>query len=267
MTTTAPPGSDLSHASPSSRPPPSRSCSARRNPSQTSRPSTAASAASASASISAAYQNLQQNQHSAQLSHNHPPSAPSQAPRHHHQRRASSSHRSATDFPPPQYDYDTTARIASHSKRSPSRDIPSSRGVVDPNTGPQRRSSSRSSHPRHHHPPDMPSAAPSGAAPPSSSHGRSSHADDKSSSHGTKQSRSRTTIPTQSGKWILGKTIGAGSMGKVKLARKEDGSEQVRASLLPPPIHHHDVPTAALPSPSALLVSIAMPITDSLFHL
>ena len=42
-----------------------------------------------------------------------------------------------------------------------------------------------------------------------------------------KQTRSRTTIPTQSGKWILGKTIGAGSMGKVKLARKEDGSEQV----------------------------------------
>jgi hypothetical protein len=27
---------------------------------------------------------------------------------------------------------------------------------------------------------------------------------------------------------MLGKTIGAGSMGKVKLARKEDGSEQVR---------------------------------------
>lgn len=43
-----------------------------------------------------------------------------------------------------------------------------------------------------------------------------------------KHSRSRTTIPTQSGKWLLVKTIGAGSMGKVKLARKEDGSEQVR---------------------------------------
>jgi hypothetical protein len=40
--------------------------------------------------------------------------------------------------------------------------------------------------------------------------------------------RSRTTIPTQSGKWILGKTIGAGSMGKVKLAKKEDGIETVR---------------------------------------
>lgn len=42
-----------------------------------------------------------------------------------------------------------------------------------------------------------------------------------------KQSKSRTTIPTQSGKWILGKTIGAGSMGKVKLARKEESGEQV----------------------------------------
>ncbi len=45
---------------------------------------------------------------------------------------------------------------------------------------------------------------------------------------GAKQRTSRTSIPTQSGKWILGKTIGAGSMGKVKLARKEDGTEQVR---------------------------------------
>lgn len=30
---------------------------------------------------------------------------------------------------------------------------------------------------------------------------------------------------------MLGKTIGAGSMGKVKLARKEDGSEQVRLNI------------------------------------
>jgi hypothetical protein len=49
---------------------------------------------------------------------------------------------------------------------------------------------------------------------------------------GAKQRTSRTSIPTQSGKWILGKTIGAGSMGKVKLARKEDGTEQVGTSLL-----------------------------------
>jgi serine/threonine protein kinase KIN1/2 len=68
-------------------------------------------------------------------------------------------------------------------------------------------------------PSDMPgNSAPSNNA----AHGT---ADARSS--GTRHSRSRTTIPTQSGKWILGKTIGAGSMGKVKLARKEDGSEQV----------------------------------------
>ncbi|KAJ2893753.1 protein kinase kin1 [Zalerion maritima] len=56
-------------------------------------------------------------------------------------------------------------------------------------------------------------------------------------------SRSRTTIPTQSGKWILGKTIGAGSMGKVKLARKEDSSEQVACKIIPRSStddgHHH----------------------------
>jgi serine/threonine protein kinase KIN1/2 len=52
---------------------------------------------------------------------------------------------------------------------------------------------------------------------------------------GARQRTTRNSLPTQSGKWILGKTIGAGSMGKVKLARKEDGSEQVRyPSFFPP---------------------------------
>ncbi|KAK8116029.1 hypothetical protein PG984_012531 [Apiospora sp. TS-2023a] len=50
---------------------------------------------------------------------------------------------------------------------------------------------------------------------------------------GSKQRTTRTSIPTQSGKWILGKTIGAGSMGKVKLARKEDGTEQVACKIIP----------------------------------
>lgn len=40
--------------------------------------------------------------------------------------------------------------------------------------------------------------------------------------------RSRTTIPAKTGNWVLGKTIGAGSMGKVKLARRAEGGEQVR---------------------------------------
>lgn len=64
-------------------------------------------------------------------------------------------------------------------------------------------------------------------APPPDSHGH------HGSHSASKQTRSRTTIPTQSGKWILGKTIGAGSMGKVKLARKEDGSEQVACKIVP----------------------------------
>jgi hypothetical protein len=71
-----------------------------------------------------------------------------------------------------------------------------------------------------------------GSAAPASHSASHGAADATHASSSAKQSRSRTTIPTQSGKWILGKTIGAGSMGKVKLARKEDGSEQVRGSPL-----------------------------------
>lgn len=52
--------------------------------------------------------------------------------------------------------------------------------------------------------------------------------DPRTASSNPSKTRSRTTIPTQSGKWILGKTIGAGSMGKVKLAKKEEGGEQAR---------------------------------------
>jgi hypothetical protein len=44
---------------------------------------------------------------------------------------------------------------------------------------------------------------------------------------GRSSARSRTTIPAQTGNWVLGKTIGAGSMGKVKLARRAEGGEQV----------------------------------------
>ena len=40
--------------------------------------------------------------------------------------------------------------------------------------------------------------------------------------------RRRTTIGTSSGQWALGKTIGAGSMGKVKLAKNLGSGEQVR---------------------------------------
>lgn len=45
----------------------------------------------------------------------------------------------------------------------------------------------------------------------------------------SRPTKARTTIPTKSGKWMLGKVIGAGSMGKVRLATKEDSNEQVCA--------------------------------------
>jgi hypothetical protein len=45
-----------------------------------------------------------------------------------------------------------------------------------------------------------------------------------------KSGKSRTTIPASTGNWMLGKTIGAGSMGKVKLARRAEGGEQVNTT-------------------------------------
>ncbi|KAI9673796.1 MAG: serine/threonine-protein kinase KIN2 [Trizodia sp. TS-e1964] len=43
----------------------------------------------------------------------------------------------------------------------------------------------------------------------------------------------RTTISAASGHWALGKTIGAGSMGKVKLAKRLEGGEQVAVKIVP----------------------------------
>jgi hypothetical protein len=38
----------------------------------------------------------------------------------------------------------------------------------------------------------------------------------------------RTVIPAQTGSWVFGKTIGAGSMGKVKLTQRvEDGEQEL----------------------------------------
>lgn len=48
--------------------------------------------------------------------------------------------------------------------------------------------------------------------------------------HGPVQPRRRTTITTPTGQWALGKTIGAGSMGKVKLAKNMETGEQVTTS-------------------------------------
>ncbi|CEO58803.1 Putative Serine/threonine protein kinase [Penicillium brasilianum] len=47
------------------------------------------------------------------------------------------------------------------------------------------------------------------------------------------QPKRRTTITTPTGNWALGKTIGAGSMGKVKLAKNIETGEQVAVKIVP----------------------------------
>nr|POE56101.1 protein kinase kin1 [Quercus suber] len=50
---------------------------------------------------------------------------------------------------------------------------------------------------------------------------------------GTQTLKRRTAIDAQTGHWELGKTIGAGSMGKVKLARNKETGEQVAVKIVP----------------------------------
>ncbi|RAH48214.1 putative serine/threonine protein kinase Kin1 [Aspergillus brunneoviolaceus CBS 621.78] len=47
------------------------------------------------------------------------------------------------------------------------------------------------------------------------------------------QSRRRTMITTPTGQWALGKTLGAGSMGKVKVGKNMDTGEQVAVKIVP----------------------------------
>ena len=122
-------------------------------------------------------------------------------------------------------DYETTnVARASHGRRSSSRDpahsAPSSReeGRRSAHHRDEPRSAPKysSDHPR------TPSSA--GHGPPSTS---SRSRADPSMSDQTMQVKKRTTITTQTGTWSLGKTIGAGSMGKVKLAKNMETGETV----------------------------------------
>ncbi|CAK45372.1 hypothetical protein CBS63078_5507 [Aspergillus niger] len=47
------------------------------------------------------------------------------------------------------------------------------------------------------------------------------------------QTKRRTMITTPSGQWALGKTLGAGSMGKVKVGKNMDTGEQVAVKIVP----------------------------------
>ena len=52
-------------------------------------------------------------------------------------------------------------------------------------------------------------------------------ASERPTSSSQQATRRRTTITTQTGTWLLGKTIGQGSMGKVKLGKNLETGEQV----------------------------------------
>ena len=81
-------------------------------------------------------------------------------------------------------------------------------------------------HSRYAEPTPAPAPAPSNGT---TEHGRST----ASGGQHPQNLRRRTTIDATTGHWELGKTIGAGSMGKVKLARNKDTGEQVAVKIVP----------------------------------
>ncbi|KAI1175933.1 hypothetical protein F4777DRAFT_295098 [Nemania sp. FL0916] len=215
---------------------PARSHSTRSRPATTitTTPSTVDSAnASSSAGASNNHNHNHHGHTSAPLPHRSASTSTSTSHPHHqrhHSRRYSGSGSRPVQDILPQQDYETTnvAQPFKPSSSSKDRPPPVSRGADS--KGVHRRSSTRSNHSSHTS--DMAAATavnnPGPAAVPPV---MQAAADARAT--GAKQRTSRTSIPTQSGKWILGKTIGAGSMGKVKLARKEDGTEQVACKIIP----------------------------------
>ncbi|KKA26579.1 hypothetical protein TD95_004896 [Thielaviopsis punctulata] len=174
------------------------------------------------------------------------PDSPSKSGSHHHRRPSGS--RSGPDSRP-QRDHAQSSGSVTHHSRSHSRSGSNSHPhpPLSEHGRPHRRTSSKSEQSKsHRRSMDMSEstsaaahAAPTNGTSHPSSEGRSGH----HSNHQSKPSKSRTSIPTHSGKWILGKTVGAGSMGKVKLAKKEDGSEQVACKIIPrgsTEDHHHN---------------------------
>lgn len=117
----------------------------------------------------------------------------------------------------PQQDYETS-NVAVTKRRSADRP-PSHSRTESTRSGHQRTS------PRHYQPSDMVSSATTNGGGPAPM------VVPLEQRHPGRQGRSRTVIPAQTGHWLLGKTIGAGSMGKVKLAKRAEGGEEVRYSL------------------------------------
>ncbi|KAA8570368.1 hypothetical protein EYC84_002662 [Monilinia fructicola] len=144
--------------------------------------------------------------------------SPQRSHSHHH--RGSSRH-AAIEESVPQANYETT-NVAQQSRKISSRDGPT------PSRHESTRSATSNHRSNHHARPsnDMATAAANGGGP-------APVVTPQESRHAAHRGKSRTSIPAQSGTWVLGKTIGQGSMGKVKLARKSEGGEQVAVKIVP----------------------------------
>lgn len=161
----------------------------------------------------------------------------SQSPQHHHNHHPHHSHSKSNSYDrrPPTNNavFDNIARRdfdARDTQPTSSRRDSSNHRVQESSTY---RSDSTKKHRRNHssqssHRNSVPMAA--AAAAPAMADGASGPPHQHSATPA--QPKRRTTITTPSGHWALGKTIGAGSMGKVKLAKNVETGEQVRSQFL-----------------------------------
>lgn len=163
------------------------------------------------------------------------PAAQSELP---HRTRSAAVRSSNSSQPPPQSQY-AHSKTPSHDNRPPSnyaaldsiaRQEAEAKSRRDRDASAERPATARTESTRRHHqrtssmqPRETESAPGDSAQAPASGNGQS---------NAPTQPKRRTTISTPTGNWALGKTIGAGSMGKVKLAKNMETGEQVIISLL-----------------------------------
>jgi len=123
-----------------------------------------------------------------------------------------------------QRDFETTNVARPSSRRSSSRDGQFDYRSDAPRS--QQRTSSRPGSSRNST--DMSGAATVVNGGPTSAPQSVTYAERPSAPSQPSSGRRRTSIATPTGTWLLGKTIGQGSMGKVKLAKNLETGEQVR---------------------------------------
>ncbi|KAF2842520.1 Pkinase-domain-containing protein [Patellaria atrata CBS 101060] len=148
-----------------------------------------------------------------------PPGSPHRSHSHSHSHSRSSQQGNLFNVARRDFEQSNVAHPPSASRRSESRD--GNRAAPTPSrTESARRTSSRSGHARH-------------ASDASAMSNAATNGEARAIPTASGQPRRRTTIGASTGQWLLGKTIGAGSMGKVKLARNMDTGEQVAVKIVP----------------------------------